>query len=53
MTLPEAAAILKVHPDSLRNAVKRGTLRADKIGRDWHVTAQDIEDYRQNHSRRK
>ena len=46
MTLREAAAILGITPDSLRQAIARGSLKASKRGRDWWVTRKAIEEYR-------
>ncbi len=46
MTLPEAAAILGLSPATLRQQIARGRLRARKVGRDWTVTAAEIERYR-------
>jgi excisionase family DNA binding protein len=46
MTLIEAAEILGTSPDNLRGAIARGSLKAEKIGRDWHVSAKAVETYR-------
>jgi excisionase family DNA binding protein len=51
VTLIEAAALLGVTPDNLRGAIKRGSLKARKVGRDWTVTAREVERYRVNHRR--
>jgi excisionase family DNA binding protein len=51
MTLKEAAELLGVTPDNLRGAIKRGTLKANKHGRDWFVTPASVEKYRQEHRR--
>lgn len=51
MTLKDAAAMLGVTPDNLRGAIKRGTLKANKHGRDWFVTPAQVEKYRQEHLR--
>lgn len=51
MTLTEAAELLGVTPDNLRGAIKRGTLRATKIGRDWHVDQWAVDLYRRQHLR--
>ena len=51
MTLKEAAASLGITPDSLRQAIARGALRATKLGRDWIVTAEEVERYRMEHRR--
>ena len=51
MTLIEAAALLGVTPDNLRGAIKRGSLKAAKHGRDWWVDPKDVERYRKEHRR--
>ena len=45
MTLIEAAAGLGVAPDTLRQQIANGKLRARKIGRDWHVTPKEVDRY--------
>jgi excisionase family DNA binding protein len=51
MTLKEAAEVLGTSPDNLRMAIKRGSLKANKHGRDWFVTPASVEKYRQEHRR--
>lgn len=51
MTLKEAAEQLGVTPDNLRGAIARGTLKAEKLGRDWFVTPREVERYRKDHRR--
>ena len=51
MTLKEAAAILGTTPDNLRGAIKRGALKAQKMGRDWFVKPTEVERYRKEHRR--
>ena len=51
MTLAEAAAILGVHPDTLRRQVRLGKLRAKKHGPIWWVTAAEVERYRRENRR--
>ncbi len=46
MTLIEAAASLGVTPDTLRQQIGRGRLKATKIGRDWSVAPREVERYR-------
>lgn len=48
VTLKEAAALLGVRPDTLRQALHADPprLNAEKIGRDWHVTPREVERYR-------
>jgi excisionase family DNA binding protein len=51
MTLKEAAQRLGLTPDTLRQQIAAGKLRAKKVGRDWTVTAQAVEKYRKEHKR--
>lgn len=46
MSLAEAAESLGVELDSLRNAIHRKTLKAEKIGRNWTVKEKEVERYR-------
>jgi hypothetical protein len=45
MTLVYAAQLLETTPDNLRGAIKRGSLKAEKHGRDWFVTLTEVERY--------
>jgi excisionase family DNA binding protein len=45
MTLKEAAVQLGVTPDNLRQSIARGVLKAEKIGRDWHVEQKEVQRY--------
>lgn len=45
MSLSEAAAIAKLHPDHLRKLAQRGHLRAKKIGRNWVTSRQAVTEY--------
>ena len=51
MTLQEAATLLGLSPDTLRWQVRNGRLKARKVGRDWHVTPQEVGRYRRDHLR--
>jgi excisionase family DNA binding protein len=51
MTLNEAAATLGLTPDTLRQQIHAGKLRAEKLGRDWHVAPKEVERYRTHHLR--
>jgi excisionase family DNA binding protein len=51
MTLNEAAAILGTTPDNLRGAIKRGSLRAVKHGRDWWLERAEVERYQRENRR--
>lgn len=46
MTLIEAAALLGVTAATLRQQIARGHLKATKRGRDWFVSAREVERYR-------
>ena len=46
MTLTEAATLLGLAPATLRGQIRRGALRAVKVGRDWSVTPREVERYR-------
>jgi excisionase family DNA binding protein len=45
MTLTEAAAILGVTAATLRQQIANGSLKARKVGRDWHVTPAEVKRY--------
>ena len=45
VTLKEAAALLGVTPDNLRGAIARGSLKAEKHGRDWWVQPAEVKRY--------
>ena len=51
MTLKEAAETLGVDPATLRQQIANGKLKARKVGRDWLVTAAQVERYRAEHRR--
>lgn len=38
LTTQEAAALLKLHPDTVGDLARRGELPAVKLGRDWRFT---------------
>ena len=51
MTLKEAAALLAMTPDTLRQQIRAGSLHATKHGRDWWVAPAEVERYRVEHRR--
>ena len=53
MTLIEAAALLGITPATLRQQIAAGALKARKVGRDWQVTAAQVERYHKEHRRAK
>jgi excisionase family DNA binding protein len=44
-TLSEAAELLSCHKETLRRAIKAGTLRAAKIGKEYRISRTDLEDF--------
>ncbi len=42
-TLTEAAALLSCHKETLRRAVREGSLRAARLGRGWRISRVDLE----------
>jgi excisionase family DNA binding protein len=50
-TIPEAAEMLGVSPQTLRFQARLGRLRAVKIGREWVVRPEEIERYRRENRR--
>jgi excisionase family DNA binding protein len=51
VTLIEAAAILGVTAANLRAAIKRGSLAARKVGRDWVVDPGEVDRYARENRR--
>lgn len=41
-TIDELAKVLKVHERTIRNNIKRGTLKAQKFGNQWRIRKSDI-----------
>lgn len=44
LTVDEAAAILKVAPNTIRDWLKSGKLKGGKIGRLWRIKRADIDE---------
>ena len=42
-TTDEAAELLKVHPETVRNWIRRGDLAAIRVGRNWRIKWPDLE----------
>ena len=42
-TLAEAAQLLSCHSETLRRAIKDGTLRAAKLGREYRISRSDLQ----------
>ena len=48
-TTQQAANQLGIGRQAILKAIKRGTLKARKVGRDWQISARAIEQYRADH----
>ncbi len=46
MTTSEAAEFLGVSRGRVHHFIKEGRLKAEKIGRDWHIKPRDIEAFK-------
>ena len=45
LTLPQAAAFLKIHPEELRQRAKAGLIPGAKVGRAWVFLQDDLAAY--------
>jgi excisionase family DNA binding protein len=52
ISLSEAAAIAKLHPDHLRKLAQKGYLRARKIGRNWVTSREAVAEYMRDSGKR-
>lgn len=43
-TINEAAELLGVHPNTIRNRIKDGTLEAGRVGWEWKISIDAIKD---------
>jgi hypothetical protein len=46
MTTTDAGALLGIRPSSVKGLCQRGTIAAEKRGRDWWITPAEVERYR-------
>lgn len=51
LTLAEAAKRLKVTPDTLRQQIANGSLKARKVGPIWTVSEREVERYARENKR--
>ena len=42
-TIDELAKLLKVHSNTIRNNIKKGTIKATKYGEQWRIRKKDIQ----------
>jgi excisionase family DNA binding protein len=47
ITIPEAARLSGLSRSHLRNLLRTGVIRGEKVGRDWVVTLREVMAYRQ------
>lgn len=45
LLIPEAAAHLDMHPDTLRELLRRGDIRGVKVGQKWRTKTEWLDDY--------
>jgi excisionase family DNA binding protein len=45
LTVPEVAARLRVHPDTIRRSIEAGLLPAVRVGHRWRIDAEELERY--------
>ena len=46
MTTKQVAAELSIQPRSVKQLCQRGILKADKIGRDWLISQEELDHYK-------
>ena len=49
-TIEEVAAILRVNPATVRQLIASGELNATKVGRQYRISEQQLQDYINRHS---
>lgn len=52
VTLQEAARRLEMDSTTLTRQAQKGVLRAQRFGREWAVTADEVERYRREHRKK-
>jgi excisionase family DNA binding protein len=52
-TAIEAARRLRRHPEVVRRWLREGRIRGEKFGRDWTVTARELERFRRQEPERR
>lgn len=45
-TVDEVAVVMKCHKTTVLNHIEKGILKANKPGKRWVITQQDLEDYK-------
>lgn len=45
LTVKEAAAILKVNPETIREKLRKGQIPAFKLGKDWRISENNLNNY--------
>ena len=52
VSVREAAQMLNYHPESVRDLIRAGKLRADKKGLSWWVYRESVEQFKQENAGR-
>lgn len=47
LSVEEAAAVLSVHPNTIRRAIASKELVATKLGKGWRITPEALQEYQQ------
>ena len=50
LTTEEAAALLRVHINTIKKMCNEGRLPANKVGRDWRILRDELREYLQGRS---
>jgi excisionase family DNA binding protein len=45
LRVDQVAEVLQVHPQTVYNLLRRGKIRAAKVGRAWRIKPEAIDDY--------
>lgn len=45
LSVEEVAKLLQVHSNTIRRAIREKQLRANKIGKNWRITREAVEEY--------
>ena len=49
LSISEAAGIAKCHPQKIHRAIRSGKLKAERVGWNWVIKREDLDDFLQNH----
>ncbi|MEL7640736.1 MAG: helix-turn-helix domain-containing protein [Solidesulfovibrio sp.] len=49
MTTQQAAGVLGIRPETVRQQIRAGRIKATKLGRDWFIEPGELERYHREH----